>query len=339
MKHASSLLRDDAPHPALSAERIAVLIPCYNEEISIGSVVSAFRAALPHALIYVYDNNSRDASAAAARGAGAIVRREPLQGKGHVVRRMFADIDADVYVLVDGDDTYDASSVAALVEHLLENRLDLVNGARVTEGNAGYRWGHRWGNAALTRFVSTAFGRRFDDMLSGYKVFSRRFVKSFPALSSGFEIETELTVHALQLDMPVDELPTRYKDRPEGSTSKLNTWRDGWRILVTIVLLIKEERPLAFFGALCAALTTISLVLAWPLLVTYLATGLVPRLPTALLATGLVILGFLSLTCGLILDSVACGRREMRRLHYLAQEAPRALVPASSRFGREFPLQ
>jgi glycosyltransferase involved in cell wall biosynthesis len=322
MIHVSPLLRESSPDPAPSAPRIAVLIPCYNEEVSIGRVVSGFRAALPDATIYVYDNNSRDGTAPAARGAGAVVRREPLQGKGHVVRRMFADVDADIYVLVDGDDTYDPAAAARLVSHLLEDGLDLVNGARVTDGGKAYRWGHRWGNAALTRFVSTAFGRRFEDMLSGYKVFSRRFVKSFPALSSGFEIETELTVHALQLDMPVDELPTRYKDRPEGSTSKLNTWRDGWRILVTIMLLIKEERPLAFFGAFCAALMAASLVLAWPVVETWLETGLVPRLPTALLATGLALLGSLSLACGLILDSVARGRREMRRLHYLAQDPP-----------------
>jgi hypothetical protein len=322
MIHVSPLLRDSMPAPAPSAPRVAVLIPCYNEELSIGRVVSGFRAALPEAAVYVYDNNSRDKTAAAARAAGAIVRREPLQGKGHVVRRMFADIDADIYVLVDGDDTYDPSAAAGLVAHLVEEGLDLVNGARVGDSGTAYRWGHRWGNTALTSFVSAAFGRRFEDMLSGYKVFSRRFVKSFPALSSGFEIETELTVHALQLDMPVDERPTSYKDRAEGSMSKLNTWRDGWRILMTIMLLIKEERPLAFFGALCAALTTTSLVLASPVIATWLETGLVPRLPTALLATGLVILGFLSLACGLILDSVARGRREMRRLHYLAQDPP-----------------
>jgi len=322
MIHASTLLRESLPDPAPSAPRIAVLIPCYNEEMSIGRVVSGFRAALPAALVYVYDNNSRDSTASSARGAGAIVRREPLQGKGHVVRRMFADIDADAYVMADGDLTYDPGSAPAMVEQLFAEQLDMVVGTRRHEAKSAYRWGHRWGNTALTSFVSAAFGRRFEDMLSGYKVFSRRFVKSFPALSSGFEIETELTVHALQLDMPVDELPTRYKDRADGSTSKLNTWRDGWRILVTIMLLIKEERPLAFFGAVCAALTATSLVLARPVVATWLETGLVPRLPTALLATGLVILGFLSLACGLILDSVARGRREMRRLHYLAQDPP-----------------
>jgi hypothetical protein len=298
---------------------VAVLIPCYNEEVAIGHVVAAFRTALPEATIYVYDNNSRDQTATMAAASGAVVRRETLQGKGHVVRRMFADIEADVYVLVDGDDTYDAEAANNLVQELLDRDLDVVNAARVTDRNQAYRPGHRWGNAVLTTMVGSVFGRRFEDMLSGYKVFSRRFVKSFPALAKGFEIETELTVHALQLNMPVGERQTHYKERPVGSASKLDTWRDGARILRAIVILTKEEKPLAFFGAAGAVLAMVAVALAWPLIGTWLATGLVPRLPTAVLATGLMLLAFLSVACGLVLDSVSRGRREMKRLHYLAQ--------------------
>lgn len=298
--------------------QIAVLIPCYNEEATIAQVIAAFRAALPHAAIYVYDNNSSDRTPEIARAAGAIVRRERLQGKGNVVRRMFGDIDADVFVLVDGDATYDAAAAPEMIELLLANHLDLVNACRVTAIKRAYRSGHRLGNALLTRLVSAIFGDGLTDMLSGYKVLSRRFVKSIPLLSSGFEIETELAVHALALRMPIAELQTAYKDRPQGSDSKLNTYRDGFRILRTIFLLIKEERPLSFFGFLSLLLAAMSLALAAPVIVTFTETGLVPRLPTALLATGIMLLAFLSLSCGLILDTVTRGRNEIKRVAYLA---------------------
>jgi glycosyltransferase involved in cell wall biosynthesis len=280
--------------------------------------VAGFRAALPEARVYVYDNNSQDRTAEAARAAGAVVRTEPLQGKGHVIRRMFADIDADAYVLVDGDATYDAASAPEMVRLLLAERLDMVNGTRVTDAAAAYRPGHRWGNLMLTGLVRAIFGNRVTDMLSGYRVFSRRFVKSFPALSSGFETETEFTVHALELSMPIGEVATPYRERPEGSTSKLNTWGDGFRILRTIVLLVKEERPVQFFAGAGAALVLLALLIAIPVFADYVQTGLVPRLPTAVLATGLVLLGFLSFTCGLILDSVSRGRKELKRLAYLS---------------------
>lgn len=298
--------------------RVAVLIPCYNEAAAIPAVVRDFRAELPGAAIYVYDNNSRDGTAAAAREAGAIVRTERLQGKGHVIRRMFADIEADAYVLVDGDDTYSAACSPAMVRLLLENGLDMVNGARVSEQEAAYRPGHRFGNAMLTGLVSRIFGNRISDMLSGYRVFSRRFVKSFPALSGGFETETEFTVHSLELCMPIGELPTPYKERPAGSTSKLHTFTDGLRILRTIVVLVKEERPLPFFGAAAALQMVVAVGLAVPVFVDFIHTGLVPRLPTAVLSTGIVLLACLSLTCGMILDSVARGRKEFKRLSYLA---------------------
>ena len=302
---------------------IAVLVPCYNEEAAIGRVVADFKAAVPQAEIYVYDNNSRDRTADVAAAAGAIVRREPLQGKGNVVRRMFADIDADAYVLVDGDDTYHAPSAPALVAKLFDEQLDMVNAARKTEIEAAYRPGHRFGNVVLTTLVTAIFGHRTEDMLSGYRVFSRRFAKSFPSLSAGFEIETELTVHALELRMPLAEVVTPYKDRPVGSVSKLSTFRDGFRILWLIGKLVKEERPVQFFGIGALFLAILSLVIVKPVFVTYLQTGLVPRLPTAVLATGLMLLAFLSLVCGLILDTVTRGRREMKRLAYLAQPAPR----------------
>ena len=319
LDHAASSLATPAPAGSFpEALRLAVLVPCYNEEAAIGAVVRDFRRALPSATIYVYDNNSSDRTREAAREAGAVVRGETLQGKGYVVRRMFADIEADVYVLVDGDDTYHAASAPALVRRLLDERLDMVNGARVTEIKAAYRPGHRFGNLLLTSMVARIFGNRIGDMLSGYRVFSRRFVKSFPALSGGFEIETELTVHALELAMPVAEVATPYKDRPEGSVSKLRTFRDGWRILGTIMLLVKEERPLPFFSALFALLALAAALLIGPVVATYLQTGLVPRFPTAILAMGLMLLGFLSLTCGLILDTVTRGRQELKRLHYLS---------------------
>ncbi|HUN50185.1 MAG TPA: glycosyltransferase family 2 protein [Candidatus Sulfotelmatobacter sp.] len=298
--------------------RVAVLIPCYNEEQAIAKVVGDFRRALPDAAVYVYDNNSRDQTMARAAAAGARVRRETLQGKGHVVRRMFADLEADVYVLVDGDDTYHAPSAPAMVARLVGEQLDMVVGCRVGEEAAAYRSGHRLGNALLTGFVARLFGNRFRDMLSGYRVFSRRFAKSFPALTQGFEIETELTVHALGLAMPTAEMDTPYGARPRGSVSKLSTFRDGFRILISIVKLFKDERPLIFFGFACEILAAASLIVVYPVVVTFLQTGLVPRLPTAMLATGLMLLAFLSLACGLILDTVTRGRREMKRLAYLA---------------------
>jgi glycosyltransferase involved in cell wall biosynthesis len=293
------------------------LIPCRNEAASIEKVVRDFRAELPDAAIHVCDNNSTDDSADLALRAGATVHRERLPGKGNVVRRLFADVEADIYLLADGDDTYDQRSAPALIRKLESDSLDMVVGVRIASSTAAYRPGHRLGNYVLTKIVRLVFGNRVTDMLSGYRVLSRRFVKSFPALSAGFEIETELTVHALELRMPIDEMPTPYRERPLNSPSKLNTISDGWRILKTIVWLVKEERPLPFFGAAFAALTTIAVILAWPLLITYLDSGLVPRLPTAVLATALMLLGFLALTCGTILDTVTRGRRELKRLHYL----------------------
>ncbi|MHA7065335.1 glycosyltransferase family 2 protein [Azospirillum argentinense] len=305
-----------------AAPVVAVLIPCYNEEAAIAAVVRDFQAALPDATAYVYDNNSSDRTVEVAKAAGAVVRHEPLQGKGNVMRRMFSDIEADVYVLVDGDDTYHAPSAPLMVKRLWDDQLDMVNGARVTDIVKAYRPGHRFGNKLLTGMVARIFGNRIQDMLSGYRVFSRRFIKSFPALASGFETETELTVHALELRMPIAEIKTPYKDRPPGSHSKLNTIRDGIRILRTIINLVKEERPLPFFGILAALLAVVALILAVPLLATYLHTGAVPRLPTAVLSTGLMLLAFLSLTCGLVLDTVTLGRREAKRMRYLAIPAP-----------------
>jgi len=307
--------------------RVAVLVPCQNEAVAIRRVVADFRAALPQAVVFVYDNNSTDGTAAAARDAGAVVRFETLQGKGHVVRRMFADIEADAYILVDGDDTYDAAAAPAMLAMLTEGTLDMVTATRVTQIAAAYRAGHRTGNYVLTRIVTTLFGDRVTDLLSGYRVFSRRFVKSFPALSKGFETETEFTIHALELAMPVGEMEVAYRDRPAGSVSKLRTYTDGLRILRTIVLLMKEVRPLQFFFAGAAMLAAASLVLGTPVITTFVTTGLVPRLPTAILATGMMGLAFLSTTCGLILDSVARGRKEQKRVAYLA-------VPA---FGSEWP--
>jgi glycosyltransferase involved in cell wall biosynthesis len=301
---------------------VAVLVPCYNEERAIAKVVADFRAALPNTPVYVYDNNSRDNTVAAAQEAGAMVRRETHQGKGYVVRRMFNDIEADVYVLVDGDATYDAPSAPAMIEKLIDDRLDMVVATRVDQDVQAYRRGHRTGNWLLTGFVAHIFGHAFTDILSGYRVFSRRFVKSFPILSGGFEIETELTVHALELELPVGEVATPYYSRPSGSVSKLNTWHDGFRILWTVFRLYRVERPLPFFGAVGIALVVMSIGLAIPILVTYLQEGLVPRLPTAVLATGLVLLGFLSIAVGLILDTVTRGRREAKLMAYLALRAP-----------------
>lgn len=301
-----------------AALRVAVLIPCYNEAAAIGSVVRDFRAALPQAQIYVYDNNSSDGTAEVAARAGAIVRREPRQGKGHVVRRMFADIEADVFVMVDGDDTYDAAAAPAMVARLADEGLDLVNGVRVAGSDTAYRPGHKLGNQVLSGLVRTIFGRGSSDMLSGFRVFSRRFVKTFPMMSRGFEIETELTVHALELDMPTAEVPGRFKDRPEGSESKLNSIRDGVRILRTITRLLKQERPLLVFSTLAAAFAVTALTLAAPVFAEYFATGLVPRLPTAVLSASLMILAFLSGAVGLILDTVTRGRQEAKRMQYLS---------------------
>lgn len=302
---------------------IAVIIPCFNEEVAIPRVIQDFRRALPSARIYVYDNASTDRTAAVAAEEGAIVGHEPFPGKGNVMCRMFSDIEADVYVLVDGDDTYDAAAAPELVRTLLDKQLDMVSAARVTAIKEAYRFGHRFGNRVLTGLVQVIFGKQFDDMLSGYRVFSRRFVKSFPAISSGFEIETELTVHALELRMKTVEVPTRYKERPEGSVSKLSTIRDGLRILKMIGLLVKEERPLLFFGSVFAALLFLSMGLAAPVVAEFLRTGLVPRLPTAVLSVGIMLIAFLSLVCGLVLDTVTHSRRELKRLAYLEIPAPR----------------
>jgi glycosyltransferase involved in cell wall biosynthesis len=306
---------------------VAVVLPCYNEATAIGETVASFRAALPDATIYVYDNNSRDETRAVAAAAGAIVRTERMQGKGNVVRRMFADVEADIYVMADGDATYDAAAAPALVARLIDEQLDMVVGARQSEVEAAYRRGHRLGNMVLTGLLARLFGRTFSDILSGYRVFSRRFVKSFPVLSTGFEIETEISVHALELRMPVGEQVTRYGARPEGSASKLSTWRDGWRILKTIFLLLRIERPVLFFGSIGLVLAAAAVLLAIPLGVTYVRTGLVPRMPTAILSTGLVILAVLNLFCGLILDTVVRGRREVRRLAYLRLPLLTADVP------------
>ena len=302
-----------------SSIRIAVLVPCFNEEAAVATVISDFRKVLPDAAIYIYDNNSSDRTAAVAREAGAQVRNERHQGKGHVVRRMFADVDADIYLLVDGDATYDASSAPRMIAALIEDRLDMVVGLRVEQAESAYRPGHRFGNRMLTGFLSMVFGHAFRDVLSGYRVFSRRFVKSFPVLSDGFEIETELSVHALELALPVAEIETPYYPRPEGSFSKLNTWRDGFRILGTILKLYRSEKPLNFFTAIACFLMLVSIGLAIPVVVTYLEQGLVPRLPTAVLAMGLMILAMLSLSSGLVLDTVTRGRREMKLLAYLSQ--------------------
>ncbi len=303
----------------LQPQRIAVLVPCFNEEAAIAIVVADFRKALPSARIHVYDNNSSDRTAAVAREAGAEVRSERRQGKGHVVRRMFADVDADIYVLVDGDATYDAPSAPRMIDVLLAEHLDMVVGLRVDQSEAAYRPGHRTGNWMLTSFLSSVFGQAFKDILSGYRVFSRRFVKSFPVLSDGFEIETELTVHALELALPIAEVETPYYARPEGSFSKLNTWRDGFRILGTILKLYRSEKPLRFFTAIGIFLALVSIGLAIPVVVTYLETGLVPRLPTAVLSMGLMIVALLSVSSGLVLDTVTRGRREMKLLAYLSQ--------------------
>lgn len=304
--------------------KIAVLLPCHNEEASITRVVADFKNVLPDAEIFVFDNNSTDRTCELAEQAGATVRAEPWQGKGNVVRRMFADLEADVYVMADGDDTYDSSAAPAMIDLLLRQHLDMVSGARVSDEKAAYRAGHRFGNVLLTSIVGLLFGSKFSDMLTGYRVFSRRFVKSFPALSRGFEIETELSVHALELRMPVAEVETRYKTRPEDSVSKLNTWRDGFRILRTIGRLLRAERPFLFYSSIALILALLAVVLAWPLFITFAQTGTVPRFPTAVLTTGLMILASLSLACGLILETVTRGRQELRRMFYLSVPALRS---------------
>jgi len=305
--------------------KIAVLIPCFNEEAAIAAVVRDFKAALPGAVIYVYDNNSRDETAARAREAGAVVRCETRKGKGNVVRRMFADIEADVYLLADGDDTYDAAAAPLLIGKLIDEGLDIVSGKREAIAVAAYRPGHVLGNRLLTGLTSLMFRVKLADMLTGYRVMSRRFVKSFPSAAEGFGIETELTVHAVRLLVPMAEVPTRYKERPEGSLSKLNTWRDGFRILLTIGNLVRKERPLLFFGLIFAFFALFAFAIGIPVVVEYFHTGLVPRLPTAVLVTGMMVLAFLSLFTGLILDTVTRGRWEMKRLTYLSIPGPQDL--------------
>ncbi len=300
-----------------TAKTIAVLVPCYNEEKTIATVVRDFQQALPGATVYVYDNNSRDRTRERAAEAGAVVRKEPTQGKGWVVRRMFADVEADVYVLVDGDDTYDAAAAPEMVALLEEQDLAMVVGRRAQAADAAYRRGHVLGNKMFTRAVAWLFGTSFTDILSGYRVFSRRFVKSFPVFAGGFEIETELTVHSLTMRLPVAEVATKFKERPTGSESKLSTFGDGFRILWMILKLVKNEKPLAFFSALGAIFLLTALILAYPIVIEFLETGLVPRFPTAILATGLAIYALIMFACGLILDTVSKGRLEAKMLAYL----------------------
>jgi len=310
LQHASS--------ERLAEPSVAVLVPCYNEGKTIGAVVRDFKVALPRATIYVYDNNSKDDTMARAQEAGAVVRREPLQGKGNVVRRMFSEVDADVYVLVDGDDTYDAGAAPALISSLLSAGHDMVVGRRVTSDDAAYRFGHQFGNLLFTRGVQWMFGAGFTDILSGYRAMSRRFVKSFPSLAGGFEIEAALTVHALTLLIPIAEVATKYRNRPEGSTSKLRTLTDGRKILANILTMFRRERPMAFFSLVAGLLLAVAGGLMVPIFQTYFRTGLVPRFPTVIVATGLTVLASLAAACGLILDTVTQGRREARRIAYLA---------------------
>ena len=302
--------------------RVAVLLPCYNEEAAIAQTIAGFREHLPGATIYVFDNNSKDRTVEVARAAGAVVRSVLLQGKGNVVRRMFADIDADVYVMADGDLTYDPSAAPEMVRRLWDEQLDMVVGTRHHEEEEAYRGGHVLGNKAFTGLLAWLFGRSFSDIFSGYRAFSRRYAKSFPALSEGFETETEMSVHALELKMPVGEVATRYGARPEGSESKLSTFRDGWRILKTIGTLFRVEEPRAFYGTLAAAIQLTAFGLAVPLFVTFFETGLVPRLPTAVLVTGMTIVALLTFFAGLTLSAIKRARAETRRLAYLAQPAP-----------------
>ena len=311
-----------------AAQSIAVLLPCHNEQATVAQVIDDFRRALPGADIYVYDNNSTDRTAEVAKAAGAIVRFEPYQGKGNVVRRMFADIDADIYVLADGDLTYDASAAGRLVEELIERNADMVVGVRVSTAEAAYRPGHRAGNRFFNQLVARLFGHGFTDILSGYRVMSRRFAKSFPAASSGFEIETELSVHALDLKLVTVEIPLVYGERPENSKSKLRTYRDGLRILATIIMMYRALKPLQFYGSIALGLMALSVLLGMPVLIEYAHTGLVPRMPTALLAAAIMQLGFLSLACGIITDAVSANRRELKRMQYLQLSAPAHMRPS-----------
>lgn len=318
----SNALNSRRAHPLVGEPRVAVLLPCYNEEAAIAATIAGFRQALPNATIYVYDNNSKDRTVEIAVAAGAVVRTERQQGKGNVVRRMFADIEADIYVMADGDLTYDPAAAPKMVDLLLAEQLDMVVGTRQHEAREAYRGGHVLGNRLFTGLLSFLFSRSFTDVFSGYRVFSRRFVKSFPVLSAGFEIETEMSVHALELRMPVGEIGTAYGARPEGSASKLSTYRDGWRILKTMLNLFRVEKPWLFFGSIGALLVVAALILSVPLVLTYIDTGLVPRFPTAILVTGMVIIAVLAFLAGLILDTVTHGRRELRRLAYLGLKAP-----------------
>ncbi len=295
---------------------IAVLLPCYNEAATIQQVVTDFRTHLPHATVYVYDNCSTDNTAELAKQAGAVVRAESRQGKGNVVRRMFADIDADIYVLADGDLAHDAQSALTMIDTLINNNLDMIVGTR-PEVCEDHRKGHRFGNQLFNKVVGLLFGKQFSDILSGYRVLSKRFVKSFPAVSRGFDTEVELTIHSLELRLPVAEVPTNYTPRPEGSVSKLRTYRDGVIILSRILLMLKETKPILFFGAIGLSFALLSVILGIPLIYTFLKTHLVPRIPTAILTTGIMVLAFISLTCGIILDSVCRARRERKYLHYL----------------------
>ena len=327
------------PRPSHGLD-VAVIIPCFNEGETVDRVVRGFAAALPHARIYVYDNNSTDHTAAIAEAAGAVVRAERLQGKGNVMRRMFADVDADIYVMVDGDDQFDPGSAAELVQALVDEQLDMVTGVRVAEHEGAHRGGHAMGNRLMTGLVGRLFGRHISDVFSGYRVLSRRFVKSFPALSTGFEIETELTVHALELNMPIGERPAGFRARPVGNPSKLHTLRDGLRILWTIARLVQRERPLPFFGSVGAALCALSIGLAVPLFITFYETSLVPRQPTAVLCAAIMLVAFLSFTAGLILDTVTHHRREARVLAYLrfpsiASKLEEAEVAAPLRISQE----
>jgi glycosyltransferase involved in cell wall biosynthesis len=296
---------------------LALLIPCHNEEMTIEKVVSDFKVTLPNLMIYVYDNASTDETIKAAKLAGALVFKEPNKGKGNVIRRMFADIEADIFIMVDGDATYDASIVSSMIDELVNNNLDIVIATRKASDSNAYRSGHVLGNKAITRAVSFIFNGGFTDMLSGYRVMSRRFVKSFPIVSSGFEIETEMAIHILQLGIPYKEIETKYDARPVGSESKLNTWADGMKILKMIILLFKEQKPFQLFGIFFLLLLLLSFVLSIPLMLTFIDTGLVPRLPTAILIIGITILAFVSLSAGIILDSVSRAKLENKRLHYI----------------------
>ena len=300
-----------------SDKSIAVLIPCYNESQTIKTVIESFREQIPSAKIYVYDNNSTDGTDTTAKQSGAIVRYVKAQGKGNVCRRMFADIDADIYIMVDGDSTYKATDAGKMITMLVDDELDMVTGVRVATSDNAYRNNHDWGNRLFNKILGKLFGSSMKDIFSGYRVFSHRFVKSFPSLSRGFEIETELCVHALELHLPYNEIEVVYDSRPEGSFSKLSTYKDGFRILRTMIMLFKETKPFKMFSIIAVALVVMALVLGYPLIITWLETGLVPRFPTAFLVVGLLIFAMISFTSGIILDGIAQLRRENKHLHYL----------------------